>query len=63
MARWTITDDDGRVMTIEVPDDSLIVSLDASDTRFRTTHTGVAQDVRQKLGFAIGQLRIKGRDD
>jgi hypothetical protein len=53
MGRWTITDDEGRVMTIEVPGDCLIVTLDA---QFRTRRIEVAQDVHRKLGVAIGQL-------
>lgn len=54
MGLWTITDDEGHVMTIEVPDGRLIITL--GGTTFRTRHAEVAQDVRQKLGVAIGQL-------
>lgn len=55
MARWTVTDDDGRTMAIEVPRDSLIITLDTPGI-FRTESSDVAQDVHRKLGVAIGQL-------
>ncbi|MGH3861164.1 hypothetical protein [Actinokineospora sp.] len=55
MARWTITDDDGRVMTIELLRDCLIITVDLSGP-FQTRHAEIVQDVRQKLGVAIGQL-------
>lgn len=56
MATWTISDDDGQVMTIGVPDDSLIITLDTTGTPFRTRHPEIAQDIHQKLGVAIGQM-------
>lgn len=59
--RWIVTDDDGRVLTIEVVAGSLVLSPDPSG-RFRTTNPEVAQDLRAKLGAAMGQMHADRGD-
>lgn len=56
MGRWTVTDDDGHVATIEVAGDSMIVTHESGDGRFRTTSQKVAAEYKRAIQAAITEL-------
>lgn len=54
MSRWTVADDRGHEMTIEIAGHDLVITID--DGPFITKDPEVARSLRRTLGLAVGQL-------